>query len=310
MQVRLFSIFSILCFTTLSLSFTNNRSTYTAIQCIDYTIVTVNYTVGESIPTDYDYIFRNSCRWDLNSELASYHSMSDVDSYWSLVSPYLVHPYGLKWMECAIGLWNYSQSSTWIWMDNTPYDFGQPDTNTSQWADDVDNQKDINCVKIWNNQAKKYWDTYQCESDYNVNCGVCNTARFRSYKVGLTGNILNTTDVINSIDSSMAVYLLGSDLFGTGIESVGFENVLLNVNVSGASYKMEKMFVNQSNVGPIAEMIVVNNSTMNLSIGMLFLIIIIITCCMMLNIDTCTYTLHKTVFQLSQHNYGITTVHF
>ena len=209
----------------------------------------VNYTVGEAIPTHYDYVFRNACRWDLNSELASYHSMDDVDSYWSLVSPYLIHPYGLKWMECTIGLRNYSLSSTWTWMDNTPYDFGQAGTNTSQWEDDVNNPKDINCVKIWNNQAKKYWETYQCLSDYEVNCGVCNTASIRSYKVGLTGNILNTTDVVSSKNSSVAIYLLGSDLFGTGINSVGFENGKLDINVSDASYKMEMLFVNQIYVG-------------------------------------------------------------
>ena len=74
--------------------------------------------------------------------------MADVNSYWSLVVPYLQHPYGLRWMECQIGLWNYSQSPQWSWMDGTPYDFGQPYTNTSQWEDDVVNNKDINCVMI------------------------------------------------------------------------------------------------------------------------------------------------------------------
>ena len=130
-----------------------------SLRFVDYTILTSNYTERLLLEaTVAGLLFRNYCLSDYGSELASFHSQGDADSYFDIIENsdrgYSEHPYGLRFMDCTIGLTNRSFGNTWEWYDGTPYDWGVKGSATDQWDSDP-NYKDLRCVLINNALNRK-----------------------------------------------------------------------------------------------------------------------------------------------------------
>lgn len=134
--------------------------------------------------------------------MASFHSNSDYDLYFDLIIQYQNHPFGLRFLRCQIGLLDKTSSQgSWIWMDGTPYDWGQLGTNSSHWDDDAyyDN---LHCASVRNGLNNRRWRQYDCLDEEEVHCGVCNTPEKRPYLLQLNTTIeidlgFNTTNYLN-----------------------------------------------------------------------------------------------------------------
>ena len=228
----------------------------------DYTILTTNYTNTNTSSVDQveGLLFRNYCINDYGSELASFHSQSDDDLYFDLVGQYLTYPWGLRMMECVIGLTNLSHQPTWQWLDETPYDWGVEGTNSSKWS----NHKGFlnRCVRIDNSlgENQRDWNSFRCAST-RVNCGVCKTPHQRPYRLELEGVWNNVNSSINNVNDSfnvknntntstfvlLWVQLNGTDLFNTGINVIKF----FSINITQYNWNYSQIWINYTNIGPI-----------------------------------------------------------
>ena len=228
---------------------------------LDYTILTSNYTQDVSDARVEGLLFRNYCLNDYGSELASFHSQSDDDSYFDIIESYAEHPYGLKFMDCTIGLTNRSYGNAWEWYDGTPYDWGIKGSATDQW-DDASNPKEFRCVLINNALSQREWESFQCSSSTDVHCGVCNTPSKRPYLLELSGTWDNTAGKPGFV--LLWVQLNGTDLFGNGINSIEF----LSINITQNVWSYSETFNNYSNIGPIDTItFLIRNGAANITIN-------------------------------------------
>ena len=244
----------------------------------DYTILSLNYTVPSLGSGTYDYLFRNACRYDLGSELASFHSRADHDLYFDLVNEYDGHPYGLKWMYCQIGLWNQSNSqASYSWMDGTPYDWGMRNATGAFPWDDSAWQKDVDCVLVNNRATKQDWSQYPCFGSYNVHCGACNTPTSRDYLFGMAGTMQFASQMENNKNFTIFIQINGTDLYNVGTNSIEWTTFTIAHNSSNdvERFNFEKLLSNSHNLGRITSMTIVfgsyglnSNVTYNMSIGM------------------------------------------
>ena len=221
-------------------SFFNTKST------IDYTILSTNYTGGAAQQSVPGLLFRNYCINDYGSELGSFHSDIDYDSYFDLIIEFQNHPFGLKYQECVIGLTNRSAQGSWQWFDNTPYDWGIAGTSSSYWSTESD--KNLHCVRVDNSLSRRLWTPFRCDSTFEVHCGVCNTPKKRPYLLELEGTFNSSSDD-TAIDSSVLLWvqLNGTDLFGNGINSIGF----FSINITQFNWTYTQTWINYTNIGPI-----------------------------------------------------------
>ena len=228
-------------------------------QCIEYTILSTNYSEGIHAALSHDYIFRNSCRYDYGSELGSYHSNNDWTAYHDLVENYPAHPYGLKWMRCQIGLYN---ANNWRWMDGTAYDWGVLGTNTSKW-DDNDWFEAVDCVLVENSFNSRTWKQYTCHS-MAVHCGVCNTPQTRSYLFGMNATVTTNNNNTNTTNH-IFLMLNGCDLFETNTSTIEWT---LDIPVNTTLVDVETLFTHQTNLGQIQSAVVAVSYEMEMKIGM------------------------------------------
>ena len=196
----------------------------------DYTILSTNYTGGSAQQSVQGLLFRNYCLSDYGTELASFHSQNDDDLYFDLIIQYQNHPYGLKFMDCSIGLTNRSYENSWQWYDGTAYNWGISGTNTCKWEYHI-NGPELRCVEIDNSLNNRKWISYSCVSTVDVHCGACRTPTHRPYLLELTG----TWDDISTASSNgyvlLWVQLNGTDLFGNGIDSTDFKRYTVIIEI-------------------------------------------------------------------------------
>ena len=201
---------------------------------------------------------------DYGSELASFHSQGDDDSYFDIIEnpdpDYSEHPYGLRFMDCTIGLTNRSYEDTWQWYDGTAYDWGVKGSATDKWDSDT-NPKDFRCVLINNALNRKEWGSFACGTQTDVHCGVCATPRQRPYVLELEGT---WDDTGTNGYVLLWVQLNGTDLFETGVNSIEF----FKINITGdASWSHSIEFSNYSNIGPIDTItFLIRNGAANITI--------------------------------------------
>ena len=198
------------------------------------------------------------------------------------MNEYDVHPYGLKWMYCQIGLWNKSNSqSSYLWMDGTAYNWGIRNASGAFPWDNSEWQKDVDCVHVNNKPTKKDWSQYPCLSNHNVHCGVCNTPTTRDYLIGMTGTIQveNNGNINSTNNNNFTIYVQinGTDLHDIGTNSIEWTEFTIipgNSNTVEA-FSFEKLLSNRENLGPISTMTIVlgsygfnSNISYNVSLGM------------------------------------------
>ena len=175
-------------------------------------------------------------------------------------------------MECQIGLWNqsFSQESL-IWMDGTEYNWGQINTNTSQWKDGITFSRNFDCVKLSNKPAQQHWTQYDCFTNH-VSCGVCNTPNKRSYVFNIIGTITQIFDGSSGLESPNTTYfmiLTGSDIFNNSKNSMVIERTITS-NDGPNLFNYTSLIKNVDNIGPINTLSIVTKGAVEITVGMLF----------------------------------------
>ena len=169
-------------------------------------------------------------------------------------------------MRCQIGLWNHTKSQdTWIWMDNSVYDWGILGTNSSKWYnDEYEFGKD--CVYQRNTLSNKIWRQYRCFTKFEVHCGACATPQTRNYLFKMTAEYNYSYDNYNNgSNANDIIYfqLNGADLFGENMTSW-----VTNLDTSEWKIDISKTLENQTNIGPILSIIVAVPYRLDFAVGM------------------------------------------